>query len=791
MAEHTSERRRWRHPREGDDLPREVREAEGGVEVQEREAGVREVSETRGSVEHRLGAALRELEAREGREETISRRLREAFDDLERREQRKESTEARLREALESLEDDDDSIQLTLEAAVQLGGTEAARSKNDTPEGSDTDLRRRTEDAEKSSQEIPKEVSGHNPEAPASLQRGDLRVPHVKFESMEEVDKAILQHTHVENNLSSENYEKCRQYIRVISEKDDVSSKEIAERENLDERVVDKWREGGGPSPIHVIENMEFQRLEHEQAIPEEALKHRIDPAQAHEVTGRLRESEQHSIKELVDVVEGLHNRIERVCLGSVHYAELYDSQKSLVEDRLRDLAPEIRVNRDVIQSELNVRFGLDGSSDHEVRIGVTDSRLYYWHINTSPDLWVNVLADQKFYMSKEDKMQLIDELRAHLHIRGGGQTAEHYLNDLLNQLSGLESHAANRIQRYGVNQYFDGEILHLIGDTLERPNEFRRVTTHLGISSRGRVSNLKWPDISEFRIKTYAIIESDGTLFPNGQLRYSQKNDARRKLAVDEFQEFGDFELKEYRGPSGKEAVVRVELPMVYGTMMKYWGVSEGDKASQNRGFSDVIVETPLQNKVQYLSEVGADDGSFSDRRFYIGRSHAVESGPFYDELVQFIKDHGTGLKASLHYQTGERIQLRISKIRELTTDESIDTQSNAKRIEELVDEQPNRLLNDEVEHILKPLGIHVTTKPQRLVYSYRTGRVSVDCRTQTSSINDSIRWALIGPPNHPRKMKAVNDFLKARQKGTDEVSLQIREDGFEIHPLWHDFKE
>jgi hypothetical protein len=757
MAGDVSERRRREVPSELDDIPRREREVVEDSESQEEVSETREVTTSSEYVDQHMDMVLHEIENRESTEERVSQGMDSALHRLEELNSQPESTEKRLEEALESIEE-----------------RPVPAEKAFASEGSDDHYQAKLDDFE-------------THEA-SEVQEQTSRETRYDIDSKEALDKAIQQNQHVKRGFSQETYETCEQYVRVISEDSATSTSEIAEKENLSEQTVENWREGVKPRPIQVIENMEAQRLEHENSVPEEALNHRIDPTQVREITDNHKESEQHTIKELVDVVVDIHNTIEGVQQGGVHYAELYDPQKPLVEDRLRDLALEIRVDREIIQTELNSRLGLDTRSDHEVRIGVTDNRLYYWHISTSHDMWVNVLADQKFYMLKEDKIQLIDEMRQHLHIRRGGQISEYYLNDLINQLSGLENHANNRIQRYGVNHYLDGETLHLIGDSLNKPNEYKRVTTHLGISQRGRVTNLKWPEISEFRAKTYAIIESDGTLSPKGQLRYSEKNDVRRKLAIEEFQEFGDFKFKEYRGPSGKEQVARVELPMIYGSMMKYWGVPEGDKAKQNRGFSDAVINTPIQKRLHYLPEVGAEDGCFSDRRFYIGRSHVIEAGSFYDDLVKFIQNYGTGLKASLHYKTGERIQLRMSKIHELANNEDSDIQRKAKRIEELVSEQPNRLLNDEEKHILQPLGINVTTKPQRLLYSYKTGRVSIEWKTRTRSVNDSMRWALIGPPNHPEKMKAVHDFLKTRDKRMKDVSQQIRADGFEIHPLWND---
>ena len=71
------------------------------------------------------------------------------------------------------------------------------------------------------------------------------------------------------------------------------------------------------------------------------------------------------------------------------------------------------------IETELNRRMEYDVDYYREIRVAVTDNRLYYWHVDNSPDRWLNVLADQKFYIAKEDKLRLIDETIKHLHVRG------------------------------------------------------------------------------------------------------------------------------------------------------------------------------------------------------------------------------------------------------------------------------------------------------------------------------------------------------------------------------------
>jgi len=823
MAGDVSERRRTG---ERDDLPRESKEVdEGEVDVSE----VKERKSTESpedTVEHRLQGALRDLAEQEERKERVSQTLEDALGDLKQIEQRQKSTETKLREALESIRDDEDDTQLTPEEAVLDSklpvretprgeaehnlekhdgpqenddevGPEHARSKNDAQEVSDANPSPHADNVEKSSQEIPEELSEDNPETSTKQNEDDSHIPNVKFKTMEEVGKAIQQHAHVKDGLSDENYEKCKQYIRVISEEDDVSSKEIAERENLDERVVNNWREGGRPKAILTIEKHEMKRLEHESHNPEKSLEHRINPQAVHEATADALEKENHSVNELSDIIYNIHQKIENPSPNNVYYAELYNSEKSLIEDRLRALSLEIRSNREAIQADLNRRLGLDCISDQEIRIAVSDSRLYYWHIDTSADRWVNVLADQRFYMSKEDKNQLIDEMKEHLHIRGKGQTSEYYLNDIISQLSGLENPAANRIKRYDPASSLDGEIMHLIGDIQRKSlEEYKTVITHMGTKEAARVSNLKFPNIHEYRMKFVAIAESDAHLDDEGRFSYYEKNNERQRIAVGVFQEFGDFAVK-----TRKDNSIQVNLPRLLGTMAEHWGIPRGDKAIHNRGLHESIINETLEIKTHYLRQMVPEDGSISRNDVSVTRHlvlHAGERMEKYREAfgikplvnhehIEFVREHGIPQPAYLCYNAGEVIKLHISKLEELATDQ--EHSKVARDLVQIIDKNEHKLLSDEVNHFLRPLGIEMKDNPRSILYYKTSERLSVCYPASTQTKNDAIRWVLIAPPEHPNKMDTAIELVNDDSNRSRQIAMQIEEDGLHIHPIWEEY--
>jgi hypothetical protein len=679
---------------------------------------------------------IKEVQQEVEKEREVSRKLVEALDELEREEIESKSAEEKLREALEDLEEHEGE----------------SRERSETV-----------------------------------------------FSSMEELERIVQHHQHVERDFTSENYDKCEQYLRVISEEEDATIRELAEREDLDERVVNSWMEGTKPREVLAIERHESKRLAHEAQVPEEALEHRIRPEDVHEATSDALEREFHSVKELTDIVENIHRKMEDPKLGTIHYAELYDSEKKLVEDQLRDIALEIRSNREAIQTELNSRLGLDEMSDHELRIAVTDSRLYYWHVNTSPDEWVNVLADQKLYMSEEGKKELIEDMAKHFHVRGGGQTSEYYLNDIISQLSGLENQAANRVQRYSKSYSLDGEVMHLIGDLQGKSIEdYKDMISHVGVKKAARVSDLRFPEIHKFRMRFVAIAESDCHLDGEGRFSYYEKDIERREIAIDFFKEFGDFIVK-----LRKDNEIQLDLPRTFGVLAEYWGVPRGDKAIHNKGLHESVIHETPEIKVYYPKEMVPEDGSISGHRVSVRRHNVLHAGKFTEKYrsefgieplvdqrhIEFVIDKGTPQKEQLCYEKGEVIRLYCSDLEKLAEDRGGKYMHLARDLLHIISENKNKLVADERDHIMNSLGVAVKVQENFVQYYPGSQRLSLCSTAVTKTKNDAIRWVLIAPPNHPSKMNAAIALISSDDNRSQQIAKQIEEDGFSIDTVWEGY--
>ncbi|MHA1935925.1 MAG: hypothetical protein ACW97A_11630, partial [Candidatus Thorarchaeota archaeon] len=202
----------------------------------------------------------------------------------------------------------------------------------------------------------------------------------------------------------------------------------------------------------------------------------------------------------------------------------------------------------------------------------------------------------------------------------------------------------------------------------------------------------------------------------------------------------------------------------------------------------------------VHYPSEVVSEDGCVTGVKVTIRRANVLHAGkkaqhyherfgiePLVNqEHIDFVREFGTNRKASLNYNEGEVKKLRISELNDLVESDNNRTSNLAKDLISIIESNPNRLLEDEVNQILRPLGIEMNMHPEHLVYYENSERLSVSFRARTKSVYDSIRWMLIAPPNHPEKMEKAVTLVINRPDATKKVIEQITEDGLEAHPVW-----
>ena len=140
--------------------------------------------------------------------------------------------------------------------------------------------------------------------------------------------------------------EKNKDTVDIATPEIEPTKAELHEIEDDSKEVEEKQQDHKKPTQIELQEE---NRVRHESSVPSEALEHRIDPERVGDALSEIRKAGELSPKELTDAVEKLYSTVENPQLGSVHYAELYDTKENLEADWRRDLAKEIRANREEI----------------------------------------------------------------------------------------------------------------------------------------------------------------------------------------------------------------------------------------------------------------------------------------------------------------------------------------------------------------------------------------------------------------------------------------------------------
>jgi hypothetical protein len=695
-------------------------------------------------------------------------------------------------------------------ALQDSAGSQVQATQEAVESGSSEGIEGNQQHAESGSGDNPEGVQAETKATVERRETGELEEAAEKEQSAEqrldELDRKIEQNPHLKRKNSAERYAEYETYKKVMRAPVEVSDSDLSKKYNVEVERVQEWREERVvPRLVVNAERHDLKREAHESEVPEEALGHRIDWSEVRDVVREIPDRERLSAEELTTVVEEIYRSAGAVEVGTVRYAELYEAGVPLGEDQLRALARGIRGCREEVERGLNERLGYAEDSEREVRVAVVDDRLYYWDKYAGKNSWLTVLAGEQLHLqNKEEIAELVDQLQKHLHIRGEKDVLDYYLNDVINQLSHLENPPRLRIMKSGNRSYTDGETLHFIGDMLEKTfDDMKPQIRAVGRNGIGQIKNPKWPEVRSWKMKTVAIAESDCSISEGGSLTYTEKNDERRMLGIQHFQEFGDIRAKVVPVSRVQEDTKRVRLSVIFGRAACFWGVPERDKAIRNLGLDESIRNETPENLILYIIEFVGEDGTFAARRFGITRAsvlHAGDKEETYRELygiepkvtqddIEFVISVSTKMRKNLCYEKGDRVRVLVSDIEMLT--KSADTQiaKKAKRIWEIAHRERSKLLQDEIEYIIKPLGINMTPNPTYITFYKKSRRLSVEWIAKTSRKEDTIRWAILAPPNHPEKLMKVVKFLQEYKEKVKKVKREIIKDGLQPHPLWEEY--
>lgn len=193
------------------------------------------------------------------------------------------------------------------------------------------------------------------------------------------------------------------------------------------------------------------------------------------------------------------------------------------------------------------------------------------------------------------------------------------------------------------------------------------------------------------------------------------------------------------------------------------------GDKAQQQIQLPEKITRGSNEVKIAYLQELIPEDGNFHHGRFSWSRSIVLVSptnlefgSKLKEKHLKFIEGFGEKRTSDYGFEDYDRnsIVLKRSALQQLSSYENPKISKTAKEIIECIEGNPSKLIIDEV-NLARSLGMKIDVHPNQLTIFTDTGRTSAKWTAATTGYASGIRWALMAPPDHERKRKAVADWL------------------------------
>ena len=290
-------------------------------------------------------------------------------------------------------------------------------------------------------------------------------------------------------------------------------------------------------------------------------------------------------------------------------------------------------------------------------------------------------------------------------------------------------------------------------------------------------IKNPEFPEGKEKIDSMYASILgaglSDGHIEKsNDGFVYTESNRERVEIVNRQVDQFGEVYRHEQVHENG---VIRTRYSSTFGRLLENRGLVAGDKAIQNKGVHESVLDGTPETKRKYLGPMWAQDGNFYVRpdgwpKFQWERGVALRDpskeqtysheSSLSDRHAELIKKHGNP-KDSEGFNPTHKITK--NKLEGLEDSSDLETAGNATEILEAILDNPSYLMNDE-RRLLKDFGVQ-TSKPyvQGVYYYEGSERISVLYHTRTKTKDDVMRVALQCLPEDVVKRNKVEDWMKS----------------------------
>jgi hypothetical protein len=703
--------------------------------------------------------ALREVLEEEKNEKKISHELKEAIEDLEREEEFRESIERRKEEVLEK-------IDLSRREVVE----DSLEKQEETGESRFEDIR--------SQEERDAEIARKLDEALEELEK--MERPEVS--EPKEVEEGDI------SGKVKDAIEDLERLERVNESTEDKSRDAL---ESIDEQ------EGGQEGKIladEATENTEkLERSEDNEETTaseiEKRLEKRDEKSLTREAPSRIQELDQSWIKDVISDEdskewnkESLVEDLRKISHNLPDTSSMFyiDVEKSLgvSSENLGSFEQAFHEARESFDEIEGVRFGLAGE------------RLYVWKPEFDSASLENAYDSLYYYFrDKEAFDKYIDDVGDALGFQGKNETLKH-LRELVPQMvveDSCDNCINSRIRR------IRGDHINLMNDISGKDLsdlecEIAKIS---GPNGHGGIEKPLYPrgealEVAAARIT--AAVLSDGTIEPNGVIKYAEPNMNRIERVIENVRVFGDI------NPSSKliegENHYITHLPFVVGKILMSREVPSGDRTIQNPRLSSSIREGTDEAKRAYIEDFTPQDACVGQKTIIWRRVNALHAGEKTEKYgfqsriesaeSDLIKDYGR--KAS---GKANSWALSWGKLRKLADYSDENVSCAAKNLQQAIQENPNRLMNDEVT-ILREMGIGIGVRPSDVRYYPGTGRVSVVWQAYTTGAKEAIKLGIVTCPNDVNNREKVRKMITNYSRETEKAIADLRNNGIEFKKWW-----
>ncbi|MGY5874309.1 MAG: hypothetical protein RTU30_01060 [Candidatus Thorarchaeota archaeon] len=624
-----------------------------------------------------------------------------------------------------------------------------------------------------SEEELDKLAEGFREHMEKKRRTRESELPEMSREDLEDVSETIASCIRAKRIAREVDAKHRRERVEAGGA---IESDTQTDTEQLSKGIVDESKEKHGKSSetdvqevFQEVRERLLQRIESDDETKEalnDSSPKRMEQSNVDEVLSKLEDTTPESMAKALEELHKKHASNE----ANVYYADI--SKHKTFEEALSRHQEEVE---DTLKERLDLK-----QPDNEMRLGVADGRAYLRETDPNPTRLENAYADlYHYFRDKETFDDYIDDIGKSIGIEDQDDVLKH-----------MRKLAPQMISEPTSDYCINPKLSRIRGDHLDLMNDLsgmslsdieEKISKLTGRNGHGGINEPLYPSgekLENANARMTATFLSDATIEPNGVIKYAEPEMDRIKRVVDNVRVFGDINPSSTRRQGENHYITH--FPFVIGKYLMAQDVPTGDRTIQNPGLHPRITEGSIETKRAYLEDLIPQEGCIGKRTMIWHRASALHAGNKSErygfestidvEEQTLIKEHGRKETAN-----AASWALSWGKLEELTKHPEDKTAEIARNLEQVVRDNPNRLINDETG-IMQDLGIKVKVKPSDLRYYPETGRVTAIWQARTVGLKETIKLGIIAPSNDSEKRRKaeemINGYPEERRTALRELS-------------------